>query len=86
MKRTPEIDYLGVLYEGPRRRVLLPDGSFGEAPPSPSFKADLAPIAISLWAGYLFVLFCPGRRGSSSLSERHLMQAYGGMMNLFSLV
>jgi len=79
------MDYLGTLCAGPTKRVLFPDGSYGEAP-AVRFKADLAPIAIGLWAGYLFVLFCPGRQGSPALSERHLMQAYGGMMNLFSLV
>lgn len=83
MKKTPT--YLDMLYTGPAPRVLLPDGRVLEAP-KVSFRANLAPIAVGLWAGYLFVLFCPGRRGSAALSERHLMQAYGGMMNLFSLV
>jgi hypothetical protein len=80
-----DIDYLNVLVHD-RRPVLFPDGTVVTPPPPPSFKASLAPIAIGLWAGYLFVLFCPGRKGSKALEERDLMQAYGGMMNLFSLV
>jgi hypothetical protein len=80
-----DLDYLGVLVGDPKP-VLFPDGTVRTPPPPPSFKANLAPIAIGLWAGYLFVLFCPGRRGSKSFQERDLMQAYGGMMNLFSLV
>jgi hypothetical protein len=80
-----DIDYLRVLVYTPKP-VLFPDGTVREPPPPTSFKADLAPIAIGLWAGYLFVLFCPGRKGSKALEERDLMQAYGGMMNLFSLV
>lgn len=78
-------DYLGLLVTDPKP-VLLPDGQVRSPPPSPKIKADLSGIAIGLWAGYLFVLFCPGRKGSKAMGERDLMQAYGGMMNLFSLV
>lgn len=80
-----DVDYLGVLVTDPKP-ILLPDGQVRPPLPQPKFKADLSGIAIGLWAGYLFVLFCPGRQGSKAMGERDLMQAYGGMMNLFSLV
>ena len=64
--------------------VLRPDGSHvligGRVRP------DLSSLAVGLWIGYLFVLFCPGQQGSPALSDRHILQAYGGMMNLFTLV
>ena len=80
-----DMDYLGVLVTDPKP-VRMPDGQVLEPPPQPKIKADLSGIAVGLWAGYLFVLFCPGRKGSKAMGERDLMQAYGGMMNLFSLV
>ncbi len=65
--------------------VVMPDGSRAVQPAS-SVNPDLSPIAFGLWAGYLVVLFCPGRKGSPKLGQEHLMQAYGGVMNAFSLV
>ena len=67
------------------RSVVLPDGSRAVQPASTA-TPDLSPIALGLWAGYLVVLFCPGRRGSPKLGQEHLMQAYSGVMNVFSLV
>lgn len=69
----------------PAHPVLLPDGSFAKPAKIP-FRADLSHIALGLWAGYLFVLFCPGKRGSEALSEKHLVQGFSGMMNVFPLV
>ena len=65
--------------------VRMPDGSWIH-PDHPPIKADLSHIAVGLWCGYIFVLFCPGRKGSLELSEKHLMQAYGGMMNIFGIL
>ena len=77
-------DHLGALtYTS--KPVLMPDGSVIH-PDNPKVKADLSHIALGLWAGYIFVLFCPGRKGSPNLSEKHLMQAYGGMMNIFGIL
>jgi hypothetical protein len=67
------------------RPVVMPDGSRAVQPASVA-SPDLSPIAFGLWAGYLVVLFCPGRKGSPKLGQEHLMQAYGGVMNAFSLV
>lgn len=65
--------------------VLLPDGSQVK-PLKISFRADLSHLALGLWAGYLFVLFCPGKKGSEPLSEKHLVQGFSGIMNVFPLV
>jgi len=77
-------DHLGVLtYTA--KPVRMPDGSWIH-PDHPEIKADLSHIAIGLWCGYLAVIFIPGRKGSPDLSEKHLMQAYGGAMNVFALL
>ena len=81
-KSTEEI--LGVLVPG-TSPVLLPDGSQVKPTQIP-FRADLSHLALGLWAGYLFGLFCPGKKGSEPLSEKHLVQGFSGMMNVFPLV
>lgn len=77
-------DHLGVLtYTA--KPVRMPDGSWIH-PDHPPIKADLSHIAVGLWVGYLAVIFIPGRKGSAELTEKHLMHAYSGIMNVFALI
>ncbi len=86
-KKPPmrEEDHLYWLTHQPKP-LLMPDGRVLH--PEPRGRADLTHLALGLWAGYLAILFIPGRADSehSRLDEKSLVRAYSGMMGLFPLI